>query len=284
MSDRARKPSKPTPIFSEQDAALYESIVVPRYSGLFARLVLREIASGTRATVLDVGCGTGHPAFDVLRRLGPHGRVIAVDRDPTLVELARRRALDDAGRRIFFKVADAEALEFGDEVFDLVVGNLVVGQLDTPSQALGEMHRVLLKGGKLLLTRALAGTFEEILDMFLEVATRRDLPAVADRVATVAARYPSPSEVAATARAAGFDEVEVKTEACKLSFRNARELFADPLWRFVGLGEWRWIAGSEPGHESLFVEVERALDTYFGASALSVTVNAGLLIARRPMA
>jgi len=283
VSDRARKPSTPTPIFSEQDAAVYESVVVPRYSGLFAQLVLHEIPAGTRATVLDVGCGTGHPAYEVLRRLSPHGRVIAIDRDPTLVELARRRALDDAGRRIFFKVADAEHLEFGEEVFDIVIGNLVVGHLDSPAQALREMHRVLVRGGKLLLTRALEGTFEEILDMFREVATRRDLTAVAERVGTVAARYPSAAELAASARAAGFDEVEVKVEPCKLSFRNARDLFADPLWRFVGLGEWRWIAGHEPGHDALLAEVERALDTYFGSSALSVTVNAGLVVARRPM-
>jgi len=281
MTERKRSSSRPTPFFTEQDASLYESLVVPRYSGIFAQLVLREIPHGTRATVLDVGCGTGHPAFDILRRLHANGRLVAIDRDPTLVELARRRALDDAGRRIFFKVANVEQLEFGEEVFDIVVGNLVVDQLDSPGLAMTEMHRVLVKGGKLLLTRALEGSFLEMLDMLSEIATRHDLAPVHERIAQARARYPSAGELAASARAAGFGEVDVKTESFRLSFRNARELFADPLCRFVGLAEWRWIAGHEPGHEGLLAEAEAALDTYFGGGALSLTVNAGGLIARR---
>lgn len=277
-----RHTPRPTPSTTEQEAALYDAVVVPRYSALFTRMLLREIPQGARATVLDVGCGTGHPAFELLRRLDTGARVIAIDRDPALVDLARRRALDLEGKRIFFKAAPAEEMQFGDQVFDVVVGNLVIAQIDQQAEALAEMRRVLVPGGRLLLTRAMAGTFTEVLDMFHEVALREDLPQVQQRVDTVAARYPTDAVFASAARAAGFEDVEVRQEVFRLPFRSAREIFTDPLVRFVGLPEWRWIAGMDQDGARVLEEVERSLEIYFAGGPLSLTVHAGLLEARAP--
>lgn len=276
-----------TPTTTAQDALQYDAVVVPRYSERFAQLILDEIQPGTRATVLDVGCGSGTPAFEVLRRLSESGRVIAVDPDQALVDLARRRAsVREDGRRIFFKCETADELRFGDEVFDLVVGNLVLGELDGPS-ALTEMRRVLVRGGRILLTQALRGTFDEALDVLHELAAKHDDPQLAERVATLTQRYPERADLVRLAESTGFHDVSVREESFRLSFRNAHELFADPLIRLVGIPEWRWAAGgaSEPGGEPVGAEIleqmERSLDTYFGGGPLSLTVNAGLLVARR---
>jgi len=276
--------SRPTPVTAttEQEAGLYDTVVVPRYSSLFAQMILREIPEGAHATVLDVGCGTGHPTFEVLRKLEPGGRVVAIDRDMALVELARRKALDLAGKRLFFKVGWAEDLEFGDGVFDIVVGNLVASQFEMPGDALAEMKRVLVPGGKLLLTRALDDTFEEILDTFREVSLRLDLPAVQQRADAVATRYPSAQAFANQVRAAGFESVEVEEDLFRLPFRSAREIFDDPLLRFVGLAEWRWVAGLDRAGTDVIEEVERSLDVYFAGGPLSLTVHAGLIKATAP--
>lgn len=276
--------SRPTPLSSttDQEAALYEAVVVPRYSSLFAQMILRQIPEGTRSTILDVGCGTGHPAFEMLRRLDDAGRVVAIDPDAALVELARRRALDLVGKRLFFKVGTAEALEFGDQVFDFVVGNLVMSHLEHPADALAEMRRVLVPGGRLLLTRALAGTFEEILDIFREVSLREDLPAVQQRADAIAASYPASHVLGNQVRAAGFEAVDVEEDTFRLPFRSAKEIFGDPLVRFVGMPEWRWIAGLDAPGAQLLKEVERSLDVYFAGGPLSLTVRAGLVTAKVP--
>lgn len=281
MTGRRSRPT-PSPATTEQEAALYDSVVVPRYSSLFAQMILREVPEGARATVLDVRCGTGHPAFELLRRLDESGRVVAIDPHPAFVELARRRALDLAGKRIFFKAGSAETLEFGDQVFDLVVGNLVMGHIEQPADALAEMQRVLVPGGTLLLTRPLAGTFEEVLDMFREVALREDLPAVQQRADAVAGRYPTGQRLANQIRTAGFADVRVDEDTFRLPFRSARDIFSDPLLRFVGLPEWRWIAGMDAGGTRVLEEVERCLDVYFAGGPLSLTVHAGLVRATRP--
>lgn len=282
MSEPRRRQSSQrlAAVGTAQDAALYDAHVVPRYSELFGRLLLGELPANERMQVLDVGCGTGYPALEVMRRLGDGGRVIAIDPDPSLMDVARRRALDDAGRRIFFKVESAEQLSFSDEVFDVVIGNLALGSLEAPEHALAEMMRVLVPAGRLVLTHALAGTFEEVLDMFREVALKNDDPHIGQRIDRLAGRYPSAATLEAAVAGAGFEDVTVKTEEFQVAFASAAQIFADPMIRFVALPEWRWIAGFEEGSETVLDQVQRSLDTYFGGGPLSLRVSAGVVTAR----
>jgi ubiquinone/menaquinone biosynthesis C-methylase UbiE len=278
LSDRPS--SQVRTVMSAEDAASYDAHVVPRYSALFGRMLLSEVPSRERMQVLDVGCGSGYPALEILRRLGEGGRVIAIDPDPGLLDLARRRALDDAGRRIFFKVETAEQLSFGDEVFDLIVANLGLSSVDRPDRALHEMHRVIASAGKLVITQALAGTFEEVLDMFREIALKHEKTALAQRVERVAARFPTASTLEAAVAGAGFNEVRVTVEELTLPFPSAAAIFRDPMLHHIALPEWRWIAGFEEGGERLLDEVARSLETYFGRGPISLHVQAGLVTAR----
>ena len=267
-------------VTTSKDAAVYDAHVVPRYSSLFGRLLLSKVPARERVQVLDVGCGTGHPAIEMLARIGEGGRVIAIDPDTALLDVARRRALDDAGRRIFFKSASAEKLDFGNEVFDIVTGNLTFGAWLQPETALAELHRVLVDGGLLLLTHALEGTFEEVLDMFREIALRRDNKALSARIERIAGRYPTPATLEAVIANAGFSDVRVITEEFQMPFRSARELLTDPALRFIAVPEWRWIAGFEDGGDKILEEVPKTLDTYFGGGPISLRVRAGLVVAR----
>lgn len=263
-----------------EEAALYDAHVVPRYSALFGRLLLAALPAGQRLQVLDIGCGTGYPALEVLRRLGEGGRVIAIDPDAALVDVARRRALEEANRRIFFKVEALEKLSFGDQVFDAVIGNLAMTALESPEDALVEMRRVLVPGGRLLLTQALAGTWEEVNDMFREIALRTDDAALASRLDRLSAHYPSASTLEAMVDAAGFHDITVTCEEVQLTFPSAADIFTDPALRFVALPEWRWVAGLSERSERILDEVRRSLDIYFGGGPLSLRVSAGLISAR----
>ena len=115
--------------------------------------------------------------------------------------------------------------------------------------------------------------------MFREVALRADLPDLEQRANEIAKRYPSPGAFGAQLRAAGFTNVSVEEEVFRMPFRNAKVLFTDPVVRFVGLPEWRWIAGFDPRGPEHMDEVERCLDTYVGGGPISLTVNAGLVSA-----
>ena len=97
------------------------------------------------SSVLDVAAGNGNVSLAAARRWCD---VVATDYVPALLERARERA--DAERlQIEFREADAEALPFADQSFDVVVSTF--GVMFTPDQdrAAGELLRVCKHGGKI---------------------------------------------------------------------------------------------------------------------------------------
>ncbi len=268
---KRRRPS------SQQEVRLVETVVVPRYAAHFLRPLLDELPPNGR-TILDVGCGTGHSSRKLLQCGAAGCRVIAIDEDPGLIDVARRRTWTEIGKRLFFKVESVESLSFGDDVFDAVVGNLVYETFDQPLKALGELRRVLTPGGRLLLTTPLRGTFGEVFDMLHERAVARNDDDLRARVEAEVARDPTPEEFRDTVRAAGFRETRVLQETFRLSFRDVGELFADHLITSVALPRWQQACGE--GSEELLREAQRALEIYFAGAPLSLTVHAGALVAR----
>jgi ubiquinone/menaquinone biosynthesis C-methylase UbiE len=105
--------------------------------------------------VLDVAAGNGNASLAAARRWCD---VVATDYVPRLLHRARERA--DAERlHIEFREADAEALPFCDERFDVVVSTF--GVMFTPDQdrAAAEMLRVCKRGGKIGLANWTPGGF-----------------------------------------------------------------------------------------------------------------------------
>lgn len=97
------------------------------------------------AVVADLGCGTGDAAI----RLAPYvGRIIAVDREPSMLAAARRRM--DQFDNIEFRQGDIFDLPLKDGEADLVVMMLVLHHLDGPERALAGVARVLAAGGRAL--------------------------------------------------------------------------------------------------------------------------------------
>jgi ubiquinone/menaquinone biosynthesis C-methylase UbiE len=102
-----------------------------------------DIRSGQK--VLDVASGNGNAALAAARRWCD---VTATDYVPALLNHALERAAADR-LSITFREADAEALPFPDETFDVVMSTF--GVMFTPDQdrAAGELLRVCKTGGKI---------------------------------------------------------------------------------------------------------------------------------------
>jgi ubiquinone/menaquinone biosynthesis C-methylase UbiE len=102
-----------------------------------------DIRSGQ--TVLDVAAGNGNVSLAAARRWCD---VTSSDYVAALLERGRERAAADR-LDIAFREADAEALPFADESFDVVVSTF--GVMFTPDQdrAAAEMVRVCRRGGKI---------------------------------------------------------------------------------------------------------------------------------------
>jgi SAM-dependent methyltransferase len=89
--------------------------------------------------VIELGCGTGTGALLIAREF-PLARVRGVDISEEMVRRAQRRIGLDPEGRVAFRVADAAALPYDDDSFDLVA------QLNMPP-FYAEIARVLRPGG-----------------------------------------------------------------------------------------------------------------------------------------
>ncbi len=108
--------------------------------------MLARVAAGGFRRALDVGCGEGR-FCRMLRERGVE--TIGVDPTERLLEEARRR--DPTGD---YRRGRAEALDFEDGAFDLVVSCLSLVDIPDYAAAISEMARVLAPGGALLIANS----------------------------------------------------------------------------------------------------------------------------------
>jgi SAM-dependent methyltransferase len=111
-----------------------------------ALLEAARVRPGQR--ILDLASGTGLPALDLARAIGPTGQVTATDLSPAMLAIAEEQARAAGLGNIAFRQADAETLPFPDESFDVVTSRLGAMYFVDIQRALGEIRRVLKPGGQ----------------------------------------------------------------------------------------------------------------------------------------
>lgn len=121
--------------------------------------LLREAGIGPGMRVLDVGCGRGDVSLLLARMVGPHGRVVAVDRAPEAVAATRARV---AGRGL--SPSEVEVLagdimeQTFDAPFDAVVGRCVLMYFSEPARTLRRLAAHLRPAGTIVFHELDLGT------------------------------------------------------------------------------------------------------------------------------
>lgn len=98
------------------------------------------------ALVLDVGCGVGRDARELMRLVGARGRVVGIDYSEEMIADARRRA-KDVSLFLKFVVSEAHHVGFSSDTFDASRADRVLQHLADPRAAFEEMVRVTKPGG-----------------------------------------------------------------------------------------------------------------------------------------
>ncbi|MDM3975291.1 class I SAM-dependent methyltransferase [Mycobacterium marseillense] len=102
------------------------------------------LTSGMR--VLDIGCGAGDVTILAAELVGPRGRVIAIDRDATVINSARQRANDLGFSNVEFQQHDLETYD-GPGGFDAVVCRYVLVHQPDPVRLLRAAKALVRAGG-----------------------------------------------------------------------------------------------------------------------------------------
>ena len=134
---------KPTPT----PAHAYQEYFGPAiFEPLLAKL-LECAAPKSGDRVLDVACGTGIVTRRVAALAGPRGRVVGVDINPVMLEVARSIP-SLGGAPIEWRRGDGTALELPVGAFDLVYCQQGLQFFPDRAAGVSEMRRVLAEGGR----------------------------------------------------------------------------------------------------------------------------------------
>ena len=247
----------------------------------FGKMLLRNLALPEKGQVLDIACGTGYPTIEILRRMTPGSRLIAIDASSAMLDVARRKVADmgPLGKKgVFFRTeSPVPKLSFADDVYDLVVCNLGLSEMPSLEVALRDFARVRKQGGEVRCTIPMAGTFQEFHDLYREVLTKHDKHEALERLEAYAARYPDVDHIERcmkTAQLSGGLEIE----EFSLLFKSSREFFFAPVIEYGPLAEWKEIAGGGQEMQDVFWYIKEAIDAYFDGRPFQVTVKAGCII------
>ena len=100
--------------------------------------------------ILDLGCSVGHSTIPYKERF-PDAEIHAVDVGAPMLRHAHRRA-ESLGHAIHFSQQNAEALDFEDGSFDLIVSHILLHETSAKAirNIMSECHRLLAPGGLML--------------------------------------------------------------------------------------------------------------------------------------
>jgi ubiquinone/menaquinone biosynthesis C-methylase UbiE len=198
---------------------------VGRYTQELARelITVAGVQPGQRA--LDVGCGPGALAGELVALLGVEN-VAAADPSAPFVEACRQRL---PGLRV--ELAPGEALPFADGAFDAALAQLVVNFMTDPPAGVAEMARVTRPGGTVAAAVWDYAGEMTLLRRFWDAAVALD-PSAAELDEGRAMPFCTPDDLGELWMSSGLEAVQVSPAVVSAGYDSYEDLW-QPLERGV---------------------------------------------------
>jgi ubiquinone/menaquinone biosynthesis C-methylase UbiE len=150
------------------------------------------------ATVLDLGCGTGHllMAFHEAIASGkaPKLRLLGIDLGAELVRICRERLSDSGIVDVDVREGDGASMPYPDSTMSVVVTSLSLHHWTEPIRVFNEMYRVICPGGLLVLLdmrRDARKFWHRLLNFATRVVVQKALRHVREPLGSLLASYTS---------------------------------------------------------------------------------------------
>jgi demethylmenaquinone methyltransferase/2-methoxy-6-polyprenyl-1,4-benzoquinol methylase len=181
--------------------------------GLWRARAVRCAGLAPGASAIDVCCGTGDLAIELLDAVSSRGRVVGLDFSERMLEAARAKS-----SQIEWIRGDALDLPFADGEFDAATVGFGVRNLPDIERGFRQMARVVRAGGRVVCLELTEPP--RLVAPFARVWTDRAVPLLGRLVAREAdayrylpasvRRFPPAAELAAIMREAGLERVQYR--------------------------------------------------------------------------
>lgn len=176
-------------------------------------------------TSLDVGCGIGDPVIAIAEKIGPTGRVIAIDPVAEMVETARARAAGFGLTNIEFHTCPIEELSVADGSLDAASGRWSFIFCEDVVAALKKVRAWLKPGGRFAMA---TWTPQENSPGFkiINTALNRqvNLPPL-DSTKPGMSQLSDPGQLAKALEAAGFKSIRVEPVRLSIFAKSGTEFW-----------------------------------------------------------
>ena len=215
------------------------------WSSYFVRLLLDNVEMRPNMQVLDVGCGTGVPLFELAHRLGTTCHLTGIDPWAAAIDRAKWKQSIYDTENITLLVGDATKLPFEDKKFDIIVSNLSLNNLEAPQKMLEECHRVLKKDGKIYLTTNTIGHYREFYDAYEMTLKELDKKELLPLLKTQENHRGDLESIRDYLESAGFSITKILKDRFYWRYLDGSALLRHPLTVFGFLEGWRTILKGE---------------------------------------
>jgi SAM-dependent methyltransferase len=172
--------------------------------------------------VLDVGCGCGQTALELIERVGPSGSVVGIDISQPMLARARERQSALSLKNLAFVHADAQTYPFERDRFDLIFSRFGVMFFEDPSAAFRNLRTTLRSDGRLCFVCWQALEKNEWVRVPLRAAARHvALPPPPPLGTPGPFAFADPDRVRSLLEAGGFTEVSFTPHETALSMGGA---------------------------------------------------------------
>jgi demethylmenaquinone methyltransferase / 2-methoxy-6-polyprenyl-1,4-benzoquinol methylase len=185
-------------------------------------LTAEEASGGAEPRyILDVGAGTGDLALLIEPRLGPNGRVAAVDLNAAMLREGHRKiGQRGLSNRITCLQANGQWLGFRDNSFDAATAGFCIRNVGDLMKAFTEIRRVLKPGGRFVCLefshpariwlRALYDWYSFRLLPWIGTVVARDKTGVYDYLPASIRTFPNQEGLKSMLLKAGFSQVDYR--------------------------------------------------------------------------
>lgn len=210
--------------YADSAAENYQKYFVPAIGGPIAADLIEAAAIQPGDRVLDVGCGTGVVTRLAADVAGSAGTTAGLDVNPGMLTVAK--ASTPSTLAIEWYESSAEATPLPDAAYDVILSQMSLQFFADKSAALGEMHRMLAPGGRVVLN--VPGPTPRLFAVFGDELADHISPDARPFVDQVFCLY-DPAELRRLFGDAGFADVQ----ADRYDKQLALPAPADFLWQYV---------------------------------------------------